>query len=154
ETIYRRGGAGVPPMRMGVLHNRHGTTLLRWCSSTSMYLRHFALGHCTANTPGGIPVVRSWSMIAPSEDPQRPHPLRFPGEFVLRQPTGAMDARPGHLAAGHVKGHDVDQTVAPHPAAHLHRRALGEVLRQLVDPALADADARRRVFGLALQHLD
>src|SRR2546421_11702686 len=45
------GGAGAPPRRMGVLHSRHGTTLLRSCSSTSMYLRQRGLGHWTANTP-------------------------------------------------------------------------------------------------------
>src|SRR5262245_66098641 len=42
-------GAG-PPTRMGVLHSRHMTTLLRSCSSTSMNLRQRGLGHCTAKT--------------------------------------------------------------------------------------------------------
>jgi hypothetical protein len=47
-----RGGGGAPT-RMGVLHRRQGTTLLRSCSSTSMNLRQRGLGHCTANTPAG-----------------------------------------------------------------------------------------------------
>ena len=41
---------GEPPTLIGVLHSRHGTILLRSCSSTSMYLRHFGFGHCTAKT--------------------------------------------------------------------------------------------------------
>src|SRR5262249_39247470 len=47
-----RDSGGAPPTRIGVLHNRHGTTLPRSCSSTSMYLRHRGLGHCTAKTAG------------------------------------------------------------------------------------------------------
>src|SRR5256885_10309520 len=61
----RRGdeaGAGaLPPTRMDVLHSRQGTTLPRSCSSTSLYLRHFGLGHCTATTPCG---VLDWLMAA------------------------------------------------------------------------------------------
>lgn len=51
-SYFRTGGGGVDlpaaggePTRMGVLHSRHGTTLLRSWFSTSMYFRHFALGH-------------------------------------------------------------------------------------------------------------
>src|SRR5438477_7686969 len=56
-----RGGGGAPPTRMGVLHSRQATTLLRSCSSTSMYLRHFGLGHWTAKT---ITFVRCpWSVV-------------------------------------------------------------------------------------------
>src|ERR1051326_4947267 len=39
-----------PPTLIGVLQIRHRTTLLRSWSSTSMYLRHFTFGHCTAKT--------------------------------------------------------------------------------------------------------
>src|SRR3954451_23276899 len=53
-TVQRPvGGTGAPPTRMGVLHSRQVTTLPRSWSSTSMNLRHFGLGHCTANTPPG-----------------------------------------------------------------------------------------------------
>jgi len=51
---YRRtGGGGGAATRMGALHSRQVTTWPRWCSSTSMNLRHFGLGHCTAKTPSG-----------------------------------------------------------------------------------------------------
>jgi hypothetical protein len=54
-ALELRGGDGLaPPTRMGVLHSKHGTTLLRSCSSTSMNLRQRGLGHWTAKTPGAL----------------------------------------------------------------------------------------------------
>ena len=47
-----RSGGGALPTRMGVLHRRQATTLLRSCCSTSMNLRQRGLGHWTAKTPG------------------------------------------------------------------------------------------------------
>src|SRR6185437_10346547 len=41
----RIGGGEPPPTRIDALHNRQDTTLFRSCSSTSMNLRHFGLGH-------------------------------------------------------------------------------------------------------------
>jgi hypothetical protein len=38
-------GDGAPPTRIPVLQSRHETTWPRSWSSTSMYLRHFGLGH-------------------------------------------------------------------------------------------------------------
>ena len=60
-----------------------------------------------------------------------------------------MDRRLGPGPAGHVHGEHFHQSVTRAAALNLDRRIGRQVRRQVVDPALADRDARVRLVRLA-----
>src|SRR2546423_14006387 len=88
-VFFAGGRGGGTPTGMGVLHNRHGTARPRSCCSTSMNLRHFGFGHCTAKT----------FMSRPLLDLQPAQPLGLARHLLLTQAAAAVDGRARHLAA-------------------------------------------------------
>ena len=61
------------------------------------------------------------SQLRRSLDTQALDPCRFLGELGFRQPRSAVNLGARHDAAGHVQGHDVDESVGRAAAANLNR---------------------------------
>ena len=128
--------------------------MLRSWSSTSMYLRHFGLGHWTAKTIGGaaerrtvacrslywIRSLRTHSASRAISSSDRPllRWISVRAILPLVMSRAITSIRP----------------LLPTPQRTWTGDALGQVRRQALDPALADADAGVGLVGLALQHLD
>src|SRR5262249_19208527 len=100
-------------LRIGTLNGKDHVSIADWG------LQNIYITICTILNPQSA--IRNPQFLL---NLQVAHISCFAGDLLFREAAGAVNFSAGHLAAGHVQGHDVDETVVAAPAAHLDRRVL------------------------------